>query len=114
MITVQDTSSWYYGKANIAGSSGLVGQVTKCEYEGVIFFVRENTNNIPSFLISSSVRYGDKAGSKPSKARQCLELAAPEHNWEAIAEIIRQTDPMKRPVNRNKSFNLKTAPQYFK
>lgn len=113
MINVQEISSWIYAQANTAGSSGLVGQVTKCEYEGIIFFVRENTNNVPSFLISSSVRWGDKCGSIPSKRRQCLELAAPDDVWQAIAHVIHFVDPLRRPVNNNKSFNLKTAPQYF-
>lgn len=113
MITVHDVTKWYYGQANHGDASGLVGQVTRCEFEGVMFFVRENTNAISSFLISSSVRQGDKTGSKPSRQRQCLELAAPADKWEKIAEQVKLADPMKRQVFRSKNFTLSTAPKFF-
>jgi hypothetical protein len=104
-IKVLGVSCWEFGQSNLKGSSGLTGQVTRCEYQGIVFYVRENVNATPAFNISSGERWGDKVGRKPSRFRQSLELLAPELHWEEIAQLVRQADTLGRPVLRNKLFN---------
>lgn len=113
MITVIETSRWIFGQGNIRGADGLIGQVTRCELDGVEFYVRENVTAISSFQISSAERMGDKVGRKPSSRRQSLELLAPADKWEEISQAVKQTDTLKRPVLHNAGFTWDWAQKQF-
>lgn len=61
---------WNFGNADFShGLNGMVGQVTHCKADGIEFWTRENTNGVPTFLISSAERWGEKAGATPRKDR---------------------------------------------
>ena len=74
---------------------------------GITFFVREGISGINSFLISSNERWGDKAGSRPSKQKQVLELFAPAQYWQSIKELVEEADGLQRRVYFNKNFSQK-------
>lgn len=113
-ITVVERTSWHFGKNN-CGYGGMSGQLTKCLFEDNIeFYVRENLKGIDTFLISSSERWGDKQSlGSPRKARQSLDLLAPEQHWDRIAEAVREADCHKRPVYKAKGFTWKWAEGEF-
>jgi hypothetical protein len=81
----------------------LVGQLTECEHDGVVFWVREAVDKRTSFTTSSNQRRGEKCD-KPSRNRQTLELRCPAEHWERIADIVREADVAKRPVLYNRRF----------
>ena len=113
MVRVVGRSFWTFGQTNMS-TGGLQGQLTHCIYQDRIpFYVRENVNGIPSFLISSSERWGDKTGKRPRKERMVLELCAPPKFWQAIAEVVHLTDTLKRPVLPNGRFNKKFIREHF-
>lgn len=113
LINVLQVGSWVFGQSNLAGSTGLIGQVTRCELDGVEFYVRENVTAIPSFQISSAERMGDKVGRKPSRRRQALELLAPADRWDEIAAEVKRADRLGRPVLLNRSFTWSWASSIF-
>lgn len=87
----------------------LVGQVTKCRSrDGVTFYVRENCNGTPSFLMNAGQRWGDKT-EKVGDARQTLELCAPAEQWKLLSAMVREADPFQRPVMKNKRFTAAVA-----
>lgn len=102
-IEVLRTGIWTTGRNNQSMDSlGL--QITLCQYDNIVFCVRENINGIPSFNISAGERWGDKTSKRPRPARQSLELLAPADVWEKIADLVKANDPHKRPVLRNTRF----------
>jgi hypothetical protein len=99
------TGVWIFGQSNLGGSSGLIGRVVKLQLEdGLVVYTRETLRGIDSFSISSGERWGDKAGKVPRKERQALDLWAPADRWEEVAAIVKDLDPLRRPVMRNKNF----------
>lgn len=105
MITVLDKKHWHFGGGNLPGQ-GCTGQVTKCaDADGIVFYVRENLNAISSFQISSGERWGDKCGKRPRRERQSLELFAPDDQWDRLAMLVNQLDPLHRPVLKNREFS---------
>lgn len=104
IIEVLDKAPWIFSQDNMS-NGGLIAQVTKCKINDVIFYVRENVNGVNSFEISSGERWGDKAGSKPSRHRQVLELYAPEPVWEILKKAVEREDGLKRKVFKNRNFN---------
>jgi hypothetical protein len=106
-IEIITTGYWHHSGANMGGIvSGLSSQITICRHEGTVFAVRENCNAIPMFNISSGERWGDKIGHRPSAKRQCLELLAPEEQWEEIAAVVKKADGLNRPVYKNNAFTF--------
>lgn len=105
MITVFKSTQWHHGQTN-CGTGGLSSQLTHCQYNGIQFYVRENVTGIPSFLVSSGERWGDKTGSKPRQSRQVLELLAPEKHFEVIKQAVLIADALHRPVLKNNAFTL--------
>jgi hypothetical protein len=81
----------------------LIGQLTECEHEGVVFWVREALDKRTLFNVSSGERRGQKVNG-PSRNRQSLELCCSEEHWERIAELVQQADALNRPVLRNRRF----------
>lgn len=112
-VEVLRKTSWHYGQGNM-GQGGLSGQVTLCRWNGIAFCVRENTNGVDSFLISSDERWGDKIGNKPTRARQVLELYAPESHWQEIRAVVHESDGLKRYVKANKNFDRRWIINAFK
>jgi hypothetical protein len=39
--------------------------------------------------------------------------AAPPDKWDVIAALVKELDPLKRPVINNKRFTIKNADKYF-
>lgn len=112
MIKVLATTSWIFSRDN-CHEGGQIGQITKCEYEGIIFYVRENINGIPSFNISSGERWGDKTGKQVRKERQSLEVCADVKHWPLISKIVKEADNLKRPVRLNIQFTKQWAESQF-
>lgn len=112
-IKIIEKKLWHFSKTN-EGSGGLVGQVSKCRFEGVVFYVRENVTGIDSFTISFGDRWGDKIGSKPSPGRQVLEILAPKHFIPFLKRKVTESDQLKRRVITNSSFNKKFIDSIFK
>ena len=81
----------------------LIGQLTECEHDGVVFWVRESVDKRTSFTTSSNQRRGEKCKT-PSPNRQALELCCPAEHWEMIAAVVRDADVLQRPVLRNHRF----------
>jgi hypothetical protein len=81
----------------------LIGQLTECEQDGLVFWVREALDKRTSFTTSANQRRGEKCNT-PSPNRQALELCCPAEQWERIAAIVHVADRMKRPVLQNRRF----------
>jgi hypothetical protein len=81
----------------------LIGQLTECELDGIIFWVRESVDKRSRFNVSSNERRGEKCKG-PSRSRQALELCCPEGHWDMIARLVHHADMLKRPVLRNRRF----------
>jgi hypothetical protein len=89
---------------------GLEGMLTKCRFDGIVFYVRENiAGQGGHFHVSSGERMGWKQGRLSKRHTQILELAAPEHEWSRIATIVHDADSFGRPVRRNQRFTVKWA-----
>ncbi len=84
----------------------LIGQLTECEHDGIVFWVREAVDKRTSFNTSSNQRRGEKCD-KPSPNRQSLELCRPVEHWEKMAKVILELDGLQRPVLQNHRFTLK-------
>jgi|GEM_PF-5598746 hypothetical protein len=113
MIEFVDNRIWLFGQDSTS-RGGLVGQVTKCRWNGeATFYVRENIRGVGSFLVSSGERWGDKNGSKPRRERWSLDLLATDDQWDVIAEQVRLVDIHHRPVLRSKSFTWTWAEELF-
>jgi hypothetical protein len=89
---------------------GLEGRLTKCRFDGIVFYVRENIAvHGGHFHVSAGERMGWKQGRLSSRHAQILELAAPEKDWEKLAAIVHQVDRLKRPIRKNRRFTIKWA-----
>lgn len=113
MIEVLEKTVRFFG-TNSVRYGGMIGQLTKCHYNGVIFYVRENLKGINSFYISSGERWGDKQSlSTPRRERQSLDLLAPKKMWVEIAAQVNLEDTLSRKVMRSRTFNWKWAEEQF-
>ncbi len=84
---------------------GLDGQLTKCRWNGWIFWVRENVRLFGGhFGISSGERMALKEGRLAKRHAQVLELCAPSSGWDEIALAVKAADALHRPVLRNRNF----------
>ena len=99
-------------QGNHANCSGAEFQVTECEHRDRRFFVRENFR-YDTFASNSGVRWGLQQGHSVSGVN-VLELACSPGQFDKLARIVRQADQLKRPVIRNRTFTLRTAPRYFR
>lgn len=62
-------------------------QLTKCELDGEVFYVRENLLN------------GEKV----------LEVCAPDHRWERACQVVWIEDSLKRKIIKNPDFTAEWA-----
>ena len=90
------------------------GQITKCRWCGLLFYVRENLDGGWSFYISSNERMSDKGSNRgtgrPALRRNVLDLCtAHDRDWETAADVVRSHDPLQRPVLRNRRFTVRSA-----
>lgn len=99
-------------QGNHANCAGVEFQVTECEHGGRRFFVRENFR-YDTFTSNSGVRWGLQQGHSVSGVN-VLELACEAGLFVELARIVQQADQLKRPVIRNRTFTLRTAPRYFR
>lgn len=90
----------------------VLGQLTKCKWKNIVFFVRENCNATSTFLMTSNARMGFKADKVPDHY-QSLELCAPNSFKEQLKKIVYNLDPLKRPVLFNRKFTFKWADKQF-
>ena len=94
---------------------GLEGMLTKCRFDGIVFYVRENIAvHGGHFHVSAGERMGWKQGRLSSRHAQILELAAPEKDWEKLAAIVHQVDRLKRPIRKNRRFTIQWAERILK
>lgn len=91
MIEILKQITWYFDEKN-TGEDAFCGQLTKCSYKGIIFYVREN------------LLWG---------TRQILQLHAPAMYWLDIARTIREKDPLQRAIITAKDFTPEWAEQQF-
>ena len=63
----------------LTGDQGneVLGQLTKCKWNHITFYVRENCNATPTFLMHSNAGMGFKQDKVPDHY-QSLELCAPK------------------------------------
>jgi len=99
-------------QGNHANCAGVEFQVTECEHGGRRFFVRENFR-YDTFTSNSGVRWGLQQGHSV-RGVNVLELACEAGLFDELARIVQQADQLKRPVMRNRTFTLRTAPRYFR
>lgn len=99
-------------QGNHANCAGVEFQVTECEHGGRRFFVRENYR-YDTFTSNSGVRWGLQQGHSV-RGVNVLELACEAGQFDELARIVQQADQLKRPVIRNRTFTLRTAPRYFR
>jgi len=89
---------------------GLEGRLTKCRFDGIVFYVRENIAVLGGhFHVSAGERMGWKQGRLSKRHTQILELAALEKDWNRLAPIVHDVDRLKRPVRKNRRFTIKWA-----
>jgi hypothetical protein len=92
----------------------LEGQISKCRWFGLVFYVRENLDGSRAFYISAGERQGDKGGAsgygRPSLARNVLEVCTADVcHWYIAADLVRCLDPLQRPVRRHRLFTVSWA-----
>jgi hypothetical protein len=98
-LRVLATGKFRRFQGNHANCSGVEFQVTECEHNGRRFFVRENFR-YDTFTSVSGVNV--------------LELACAAEHFDELSRIVHEADGLKRPVVRNRTFTLRTAPRCFK
>lgn len=98
-------------QGNYANCSGVEFQVTECEHNGRRFFVRENFR-YDTFTSNSGVRWGLQQGHSVSGVN-VLELACEPEFFDELSRLVQEADGLKRPVMRNRTFTLRTAPRFF-
>jgi hypothetical protein len=113
MLEVLEVGFWAFGGGTHRAHL-CEGQITKCRWFGVVFFVRENLDGGWSFYISSNERMSDKGSNRgtgrPAMHRNVLDLCTPhESDWDAAADAVRSLDSLKRPVLRNRRFTVRWA-----
>ena len=83
------------------GITGMDGLVTKCEYFGIVFYVKEYYAPCGSFHTSSAHRWGLKIGKSEIKRDDpgcILHLICPTLYFDFLAPVITALDPLKRRV----------------
>lgn len=110
-LRVLATAKYRRFQGNYANCAGVVFQVTECEHGGWRFFVRENFR-YDTFTSNSGVRWGLQQGHSVSGVN-VLELACEPKHFAELSRIVHEADGLKRPVMRNRTFTLRTAPRYF-
>jgi hypothetical protein len=88
--------------------TGVTSEVTKCRYQGKVFYVRENYNGVPSFYQHSNHRMAIKT-MHIDPHLQTLELCCPDDLFTELATTIHEFDHLKRPVRKNSKFTYKWA-----
>lgn len=111
-LRVLATAKFRRFQGNHANCAGVEFQVTECEHSGRRFFVRENFR-YDTFTSNSGVRWGLQQGHSVSGVN-VLELACAAEHFDELSRIVHEADGLKRPVVRNRTFTLRTAPRYFK
>lgn len=111
-LRVLATAKFRRFQGNHANCAGVEFQVTECEHNGRRFFVRENFR-YDTFTSNSGVRWGLQQGHSVSGVN-VLELACEPDHFDELSRIVHEADGLKRPVVRNRTFTLRTAPRCFK
>ena len=113
MLEVLEVGYWAFGGGTLRAHL-CEGQITKCRWQEIVFYVRENLDGGWSFYISSNERMSDKGSGcgrgRPSLRRNVLDLCT-QHaaDWESAADIVRSHDALQRPVLRNRLFTVRWA-----
>jgi predicted DNA-binding WGR domain protein len=113
MLEVLEVGYWAFGGGTLREHL-CEGQITKCGWQGIVFYVRENLDGGWSFYISSNERLSDKGSGRgrgrPSLRRNVLDLRTQyESDWDAAADVVRSHDTLQRPVLRNRRFTVRWA-----
>jgi hypothetical protein len=113
MLEVLEVGYWAFG-GGTHRAHRCEGQITKCRWFSIVFYVRENLDGSWSFYISSNERMSDKGSNrgtgKPAAHRNVLDLCTRhDSDWETAADLVRAIDTLKRPVLRNRRFTVRWA-----
>jgi hypothetical protein len=113
MLEVLEVGFWAFG-GGTAREHLCEGQITKCRWFGIVFYVRENLDGGWSFYISSNERMSDKGSNrgtgKPAAHRNVLDLCTRhDADWDAASDVVRCHDKLNRPVLRNRRFTIRWA-----
>lgn len=113
MLEVLEVGFWAFG-GGTHRAHRCEGQITKCRWFDIVFYVRENLDGGWSFYISSNERMSDKGSNRgtarPAPRRNVLDLCTQqESDWEAAADVVRSLDTLQRPVLRNRRFAVRWA-----
>lgn len=111
-IEVLARATWLVHWGGINHLGGISGQVTKCRYGGIVFYVRENLA-LDHFNISAGERQALKCGRIARRHSQVLELLAPAVEWNCLAKLVHEADTMRRSVRRNRNFTWAWAGRTF-
>lgn len=88
----------FVGREGVGGGTHRAhrceGQITKCRWFSIVFYVRENLDGGWSFYISSNERMSDKGSNrgtgKPAAHRNVLDpCTRHDSDWETTADIAR-------------------------
>ncbi len=111
MIEVLASRNWLIHWGGLLHpQGGIEGRLTKCRLGRNVFYVRENVV-LPGhgFNITAGERQAIKCGRLAKRHQQVLELAAPDHCWEELAQVVARADGLQRPVRRHRQFTAKWA-----
>jgi hypothetical protein len=113
MLEVLEVGYWAFGGGTLPAHL-CEGQITKCRWSRIVFYVRENLDGGWSFYISSNERLSNKGSGRgrgrPALRRNVLDLCTPhEANWAIAAAVVRNLDALKRPVMLNRRFTVRWA-----
>lgn len=113
MITILRSIFWSNhhgaGSGDSGTADGLEGQLSECcTSDGTVFWVRENLE-LDHFVMSSGARLGLKRGAAARWDQQILELCAPAHCWQQLADMVHGVDAYHRPIKANRTFTAEWA-----
>jgi hypothetical protein len=112
-LEVLAKTEWSPHHGIIGTKAGSVGQLTRCRFGSITFYVRENFCKRDSFVTASNARMALKRG-RTNGAAQILEVCAPEAELDAVIQAVANSDAMGRPVRTNRAFTVGWAEAQFK
>lgn len=92
---------------------GLEGNLVRCRWCGVTFYVREALRRDQFAAGGSGLGMALKRGERGG-GLDVLELCAPADSWETLAGVVAQSDGMNRPVVRNRTFTARWAEEQLR
>ena len=113
MLEILEIGYWAFGGGTHPAHL-CEGQITKCHWFGIVFYIRENLDGSTSFFISSNERMSHKGSNRgtgrPALHHNVLNLCTQfDRDWEIAADVVRCLDPHERPVRKHRLWTVKHA-----